>query len=248
MYMLIYWRFVLNKPPIFTPPAGYDRIKVVSSFEELVTTPFGPRINALCWQRTLEGNFDELADCFRGEEDIVTLDEELLNGLRLSPSGRMAVEALLEDQRRLLSHGLSPSIECVLNYRRDENPVISTDVFSFHADRAPVQTDTYLCSYNATSTEGLRNDSAQKRMDIPETRAQLLKAFQQEKEAEDFEAYLMENCYDLHYAPRGETRPFSFGIGNLWRIAVEYPGSPVPPCLHRAPEAPPGQPRLLLIS
>jgi hypothetical protein len=75
-----------------------------------------------------------------------------------------------------------------------------------------------------------------------------MKAFQQEKEAGDFEEFMRENCYDLHYAPSGGTVPFSFGIGNLWRIAVEYPGSPVPPCLHRAPAAPSGQPRLLLIS
>ena len=43
--------------------------------------------------------------------------------------------------------------------------------------------------------------------------------------------------------------PFSFGLGNLWRIAVEYPDSPVPPCVHRAPATIPGRPpRLLLIS
>ncbi len=41
----------------------------------------------------------------------------------------------------------------------------------------------------------------------------------------------------------------SFGLGNLWRIAVDYPGSPVPPCIHRAPITRPGRPpRLLLIS
>ena len=39
----------------------------------------------------------------------------------------------------------------------------------------------------------------------------------------------------LHYAPLPHARSFSFGKGNLWRIAVDYPGSPVPPCIHRAP-------------
>jgi hypothetical protein len=44
-------------------------------------------------------------------------------------------------------------------------------------------------------------------------------------------------------------QPFSFGLGHVWRIACEHPGSPVPPCIHRAPETAPGQPpRLLLIS
>ena len=36
------------------------------------------------------------------------------------------------------------------------------------------------------------------------------------------------NCYDLQYAPTPQAQPFSFGLGNLWRIAVEYPDSPVP--------------------
>ena len=63
-----------------------------------------------------------------------------------------------------------------------------------------------------------------------------------------FRAHLHENCYDLHYAPAASARPWSFGTGNLWRIAVDWPGSPVPPCIHRAPVTLSGQPRLLLIS
>ena len=41
--------------------------------------------------------------------------------------------------------------------------------------------------------------------------------------------------------PASEQRPMSDLVqpaaprGNLWRIAVEYPDSPVPPCIHRAP-------------
>jgi hypothetical protein len=85
-------------------------------------------------------------------------------------------------------------------------------------------------------------------VDIPATRAELLRLFGGE-DNDDFREYLKENCYDLHYAPIPTARPFSFGLGNLWRIAVDYPCSPVPPCLHRAPETLPGQPpRLLLIS
>jgi len=87
-------------------------------------------------------------------------------------------------------------------------------------------------------------------VDIPETRARLLQHFEGvSDEYADFREYLAENCYDLHYAAVPEARPFSFGLGNLWRIAVDYPGSPVPPCIHRAPETIPGQPpRLLLLS
>lgn len=43
--------------------------------------------------------------------------------------------------------------------------------------------------------------------------------------------------------------PSYFGIGNLWRIAVDHPESPVPSCIHRAPaNLRGGRPRLLLIN
>ena len=59
---------------------------------------------------------------------------------------------------------------------------------------------------------------------------------------------LRDACYDLHYAPTPGAQPFSCGIGHLWRIAVDWPGSPVPPCIHRAPDThPEDPPRLLLI-
>jgi hypothetical protein len=48
---------------------------------------------------------------------------------------------------------------------------------------------------------------------------------------------------------RAGARPYSFGTGNMWRIAIAWPGCPVPPCIHRAPESVAGAPpRLLLIS
>ena len=50
------------------------------------------------------------------------------------------------------------------------------------------------------------------------------------------------------FSPLAQARPYSFGVGYLWRIAVDWPGSAVPPCIHRAPETLPGQPpRLVLI-
>ena len=82
----------------------------------------------------------------------------------------------------------------------------------------------------------------------PATRARLLADYGGPDDA-DFREFLADNCYDLHYAPRPGAEPFSFGLGHLWRIAVEYPGNPVPPCVHRAPENIAGKlPRLLLIS
>ncbi|MEO6740377.1 MAG: hypothetical protein ABIP20_09005, partial [Chthoniobacteraceae bacterium] len=182
-------------------------------------------------------------------EGITTLDDSRLAGLDLSAAGRAAVDILLEDQRLLRERGLEPVLDCIHGYPRDEEPeVVRTDVYSWHVDSAPVEADTWLCTYIGTTSEGLRNDEARRRVDIPETRAELLSAYGG-GEGSGFLEYLGENCYDLHYAAMPNARPVLFGVGNLWRIATAWPGSPVPPCIHRAPETLPGDsPRLLLIS
>lgn len=233
----------------FSLPTGYARVLRVGSFQELVTTPLAGGVNALCWERTLPGDFSEIVEHLGVGEGITTLDESRLNALPVSAAGRAAIDILLEDQRLLRGRGLAPELNCIQGYPRDEESgVVPTDVYSFHADSATVEADTYLCTYHGPASEGLRNDEAQRRVDMPETRAGLLKLFGGE-DGDDFLEYLNANCYDLHYAPVTQARPFSFGLGNLWRIAVDWPGCPVPPCIHRAPETVPGDPaRLLLIS
>ena len=233
----------------FTLPSGYARIKLVTSFQELVTTPFADGVNALCWRRTLTGDFGEVVGQLNAGEGITTLDDALLKSLPVSAAGRAAIDILIEDQRLLRERDLDPVLNCINGYPRDEKQgPVSTDVFSFHTDSATVEADTYLCTYHGPASEGLRNEEALRRVDIPEVRADLLKIFGGEDD-DGFREHLRENCYDLHYAPIAQARPFSFGIGNLWRIAVDWPGSPVPPCIHRAPETRPGDPpRLLLIS
>jgi hypothetical protein len=236
--------------PLFTPPSGYDRIMVVDSFDALVSAQLGPVVNAVCWPRVLDGDFGAVAACLAGEEDIVSLDEEALLSLhpQLSAAAWQAAEVMLADLKRMADLGLQPSLECVPRYARDSDAIIPTDVYSFHADRATVEADTYLCSYNEAASEGLRNEDALRRIDMPETQARLLAAFKEDG-GDDFDAYLREHCYDLHYAPRAGAVPFSFGLGNLWRLGVEYPGCPVAPCIHRAPDTIEGRPpRLLLIS
>ena len=234
---------------VFTLPSGYSRIKRVRSFEELVTTRFEGGVNALCWERTLTGNFSAVVEQLGLADGTTTLDDTRLLALSASPACADAIGRLLEDQRLLRTQGLAPVVDVIHRYPRDESSaVVSTDVYSFHADRATVEADTYLCTYHGLPSEGLRNDEARRHVDIPETRAELLKLFGGDDD-EDFQEFLKENCYDLHYAPLTSAQPFSFGLGNFWRIAVDYPRSPVPPCIHRAPENRPGQsPRLLLIS
>ena len=111
-----------------------------------------------------------------------------------------------------------------------------------------MEADTYLCTYIGSASEGLANEAAVRRVEVAETRARLLRDFGGADDT-DFATWLAEHCFDLHYSALPGAQPYSFGRGNLWRIAIAYPGSPVLPCIHRAPEMATGAPtRLLLIA
>ncbi len=227
----------------------YFRIKTVRSFAELVATPFAQGVNALCWPRTLPGDFGGVIEKFGAGAGVVTIEERELLQLAVSPAGRMAINGLREDLRQLREQARDPVLNCIHDYPRDEEPgPVRTDVFSFHVDSAPVEADTWLCTYFGPASEGLRNEEARRKVEIPETREKLRADLGAGADEEEFRAALREHCYDLHYAATEGARPYSFGVGNLWRIAVDWPGSAVPPCIHRAPATPPGAPaRLLLI-
>jgi hypothetical protein len=241
---------IAENPPAssFQPPAGYPRVKVVHSFDELVATPLDNGVNALCWPRHLPGDFGEIVRLVEGHPGIMTIDEDTLRSLPLSTAGGIARDVLLVDQELLRSADLAPVLDCVTASVRDSSDPFPTDVSSYHADSATVPADTFLCTYIGACSEGLRNDEAIRRADIPENRAALLALYGGEDD-EGFREFLNENFHDLHYVPAPHAQPFSFGLHNLWRIAIEYPGSPVPPCIHRAPLTVPGTPsRLLLLS
>lgn len=206
-------------------------------------------VNAFCWERALAGDFAAVARALvRGDEMIVKLDEARLQGLKLGEAGRIAAEVMLEDFRRLRDLGLQPELNAIWDYPRDTEAVVPTDVFSWHVDSATVPADTWLCTYFGAASEGLPNAEARRRVEDPVTRAALRREFGGADDAE-FAAWLSENCYDLHYAARAGARAWSFGVGHLWRIAAEYEGAPVMPCIHRAPATvPEAGPRLLLIS
>jgi hypothetical protein len=229
------------------PPS--HRVRFVDSFEALIAARFEGVVNAICWPRQLMGNFQEVIDALHADEGMTTIEDDDLRGLSLSTAGAAARDILLADQALLRGAGLAPILDCITGYPRDDAAgPIPTDVYSFHADSAPVPADTYLCTYIGAPSEGLNNEDAVRRVDVPETRAALLLAYGGADDA-GFAAQLGENCFDLHYAPRGYAQPYSFGIGNLWRIAIAHPGSPVLPCIHRAPLSPPGaKARLLMIS
>ena len=225
------------------------RVRIVGSFEELLATPFSGDVNALCWPRELPGDFQEVVDRLSTEEGMTTIEDDDLRALTLSPAGVLARDVLLADQALLRRHDLAPTLDCITGHPRDIGAgPIPTDVYSFHVDSAPIQADTYLCTYVGSSSEGLANEAAIRRVDEPETRAKLLQFFGGPDD-ERFAEYLSEHFFDLHYSPSSGAGLYAFGLGNLWRIALAYPGSPVLPCIHRAPLSLPGAPaRLLLIS
>lgn len=226
-------------------------VQFVHSFQELAETPFAGNINAMCWERTLPGDFAEIVTCLGDSygQSMITLDPTTLRTLPLNAAGHLARACMLADFNRLSERNLTPELNCVYAYARDErSEVIAADVFSFHVDSAPCEADTWLCTYHGQASEGMSNDHAQRMIDIPHIHAALLAVYGGADDA-GFRDFLIENAYDRHYATLPQARPYSFGVGNLWRIATAHPRCPVPPSIHRAPPTKPGDsPRLLLIS
>jgi hypothetical protein len=232
-----------------TAPARLDlpaHVRVVDSFADLLAVPFEGPCNAICWRRALTGDFDEVVRRLPAGEGIITIDEADLEALSVDPAGAAAVATLLADLRALREAGHTPELNAIDRYVRDPDELLPTDVHSFHVDSANVPTDTFLCCYGGAASEALGSAEAERCVDIPHLRTALLARYGGPDD-ERFAAYLQERHFDLHYRPLAHARPFSMGVGHLWRLAVRFPGSPVPACIHRAPETRPGEPRRLLL-
>lgn len=218
----------------------------VTNFHDLVSTPFFGEMNAICWSRPLIGDFAEIVQKARPTGNLEVLEEDRLRELPLSAQGRIARQMLLDDLKLLTDHGASPTLNLIRYYERDQAfPFFPTDVYSFHVDRAPLATDTFLCTYHGQTSEVLPNAMAVQKVLVPEIRNELYKRYDGSELG--FEAYLMDHYFDLHYQPLPTARPVRMGLGQLWRLAVDHPISSVLPCIHRAPEEKPGETRLLLI-
>jgi hypothetical protein len=223
-----------------------SRRSAVDSFEALLE-PFTAGVNAKCLSRTLDADFEKLAALLAPRADdeggVLVVDDALLR--KLHGVDARAVEVLLDDRARLAALGREPQLNVITHYPRDTRGLpMSVDVHSFHVDRAPVEADTFLCTYAGASSEGLDDEDAVRRIDDPLINAALRKLHGRD---EDFADFLAEGSFDLHFAKRSGAVPFTFGVGHLWRLAVAWPGSPVTPCIHRAPDDD-GRPRLMLIS
>lgn len=223
-----------------------QQIQQVTNFHDLVSTPFQGQINALCWKRELTGDFSEIVEKIAVSENIAVIEEEELLELQLSEQGQLAREILLSDLKLLKAHGASPVLNVIRHYDRDDAlPFFPTDVYSFHVDRSPIPTDTFLCTYHGAASEILPNAQAKQKVLIPEIRDELKKLYH--GPAAGFEAFLTEHFFDLHYEAEPGAQIINLGTGHLWRLAIDHPESQVPPCLHRAPKENPGESRLLLI-
>lgn len=226
--------------------SDHQQIGVVSTFSELVNTHFQGTMNAICWHRKLDGDFKEIVSQLQLKDNITEVSAEDLLALQLSEKGNLAREIILNDLQLLTDFGALPSLNLLKNYERDDElDFISTDVYSFHVDRSPIGTDTFLCTYHGAASDILPNHQAEQKILIPEIREKL-------KELHDgpdteFETFLKDYFFDLHYQAKPNAEPINLESGHLWRLAVDHPTQQVLPCIHRAPVESDGEYRLLLI-
>jgi hypothetical protein len=220
-------------------------VHFVNSFEELICTPFHGDINAICWQRETKGDFSEIVSNLTLNDNIRVLEQNDLLEMDLSADGILARENMLSDLKLLEVYGAAPVLNFIKYYEQDESyPFFPTDVYSFHVDRSPIPTDTFLCTYFGEPSDIIPNSDAEQKILIPAIRAELRKLHDGPEEA--FDAFLVEHFFDLHYQAKQGAVPISLGIANMWRLSVDYPGNPVLPCVHRAPKEK-DRTRLLLI-
>lgn len=224
---------------------NHPQIKNVFKFEDLVNFEFFDGINAICFNRILEGNFAEIVSQLELKDNITEISLDDLLALELSSEGLKARNIMLNDYNLLSDFGASPSINLLKSYEKDnELDFISTDVYSFHVDHSPIETSTFLCTYFGESSDILPNNETLRKIDIPEIREKLRKIY--DVDDENFDVFAKENFFDLHYQEQPNSTPINLGIGHIWRLSCESPDQKVLPCIHRAP-AEKNQLRLMLI-
>lgn len=218
----------------------------VSSFSELINARFQGRMNAICWSRSLLGDFTEIVAKLELKANVTEVSIAELLALQLSVQGNIAREIILKDIQQLTDFGASPTLNLLKNYERDQElDFISTDVYSYHVDRSPIETDTFLCTYHGAASDLLPNDQVEQKILIPEIRNKLKELH--DGPEDEFEAFLEDYFFDLHYHPKTDAIPVNLGLGHLWRLAVDHPTQQALPCVHRAPLEKHGEYRLLLI-
>lgn len=227
-------------------PNTNRQVIYTSSFESLITVEFKGEQNAACWQRKPEGDFEEIALKLKLTEDVTEIELKQLYTLQLTEAGCLARTIILNDYELLKKHGASPTLNLIRNYPTDINAgPFPTDVYSFHVDEAPIITSTFLCTYFGETSEILPNNKAIQKTQIPELVQAIKKDYHGPEE--EFEIYLRENYYHLHYSAKPDAKIIKMQKGELWRLAVQSPNNHALGCIHRAPEEKPNELRLMLI-
>lgn len=222
----------------------HNQMRSVKRFEDLVSTPFYGEMNAICWERALSGDFAEIVRTIDFDANMIEVSLDDLRALQLSEQGQQARDIILNDFRLLEEFGASPTLNLIKHYERDDF-FFPTDVYSFHVDRSPIPTSTFLCTYHGAASEILPNSQAEQKVLVPEIRAELKKLYDGPEDG--FNDFLAEHFFDLHYQAKEGAEVIHLGQGHLWRLAVDHPESGYLPCVHRAPVESDGETRLLLI-
>ena len=221
-----------------------NQILEVTDFNDLIAKEFYEEINAIGWNRKLIGDFAEIVNKIDSNENITVVGENELQELILSEQGQLAREILFNDLKLMSDYGAAPVLNIIKSYDRDDDyPFFPTDVYSYHIDRSPIPTDTFLCTYYGNTSEILPNSQAQQKIWVLEIRNELKKLYGGDEEG--FESFLIENFFDLHYRALPNASPIKLSLGHIWRLAIDHPELKVPPCIHRAPME--NSSRLLLI-
>jgi len=74
-----------------------SQIGIVSTFSQLVHTDFKGEMNALCWYRNLDGDFNDIVAQLSLKENVTEVYPEDLFALQLSEKGNIAREIILND-------------------------------------------------------------------------------------------------------------------------------------------------------
>ncbi|KAA5654806.1 DUF1826 domain-containing protein, partial [Pseudomonas aeruginosa] len=120
------------------------------------------------------GDFKEIVAKLELIENITEISTEDLLTLELSEQGDLARDIILKDMQLLTDMGASPLLNLLKHSERDEElDFISTDVYSFHVDRSPIETDTFLCTYHREASDIVPNDQVEQKVLIPEIREKL---------------------------------------------------------------------------
>lgn len=221
-----------------------SQILQIDGIQDLIAKDFNGRINAMCWQRELKGDFLEIVKKIEATGNLLTLKEKQIIELDLSMQGQLARKVILEDIRVLKEHGAEPTLNLIKYYDKDDS-FFPTDVYSFHVDHSPVPTSTFLCTYYGASSDILPNKQAIQKVCIPEIRAKLRALYDGAESG--FNDFLKAYYFDLHYDAKENAEIINLGNGNMWKLAVDHPKSKVLPCIHRAPKEKKDESRLLLI-